>query len=180
MLPMFRRYSACVCEERKTIANRQEAADYCRALLAGWRNEHFYVLCLSADNRLLGRRLIAEGTLTEVAAYPRLVAETALNYNAHSVLLCHNHPSGVCQPSPEDLRLTRRMQTLLGQLDILLLDHIIVAGSDAYSFSQNGHLSMTHTEDSLIPPNGRSTMLPGSRKGKAASRSASAAGKDDP
>lgn len=180
MLPMFRRYSACVCEEHKTIRNRSEAAAYCKALLSGWRTEHFYVLCFSSDNHLLGQRLIAEGTLTEVAAYPRLVAETALNYNAHSVLLCHNHPSGLCQPSPEDIRTTHRMQAMLGHLDIILLDHIIVAGEDAYSLAQNNQLADTTLNvSSLIPPDGKSTMLPGSRRNKAASAKASAARKDN-
>ena len=94
MLPMFRRYSACVCEERQRITSRSEAAAYCQALLAGWRTERFYVICLSSAGQVLGRRKVAEGTLTEVLAYPRLVVETALSYNAHSVVLCHNHPSG--------------------------------------------------------------------------------------
>ena len=99
MLPMFRRYNACVCEERKRLVTRGEAQNYCRALMAGWRTERFYVLCLSVDNQLLGQRLVAEGTLAEVPAYPRTVVETALNYNAHSVVLCHNHPSGSASPS---------------------------------------------------------------------------------
>lgn len=140
MLPMFRRYSACVCEERKRISTRSEAESYCAALLAGHRSEHFYAICLSADNHLLGQRLIAEGTLTEVAAYPRLVVETVLNYNAHSVVLCHNHPSGVCLPSGDDIASTRRLTNLLAGLGVTVLDHVIVAGDETYSMSQNGDL----------------------------------------
>lgn len=146
MLPMFRRYSACVCEERKRISTRSEAENYCAALLAGQRTEHFYAICLSADNHLLGRRLIAKGTLTEVPAYPRLVVETALNYNAHSVVLCHNHPSGVCLPSGEDISSTRRLAGLLAGLGIALLDHVIVAGDETYSMSLNGDLNIAPTE----------------------------------
>lgn len=142
MLPMFRRYSACVCEERQRIASRSEAAAYCQALLAGWRTERFYVICLSSAGQVLGRRKVAEGTLTEVLAYPRLVVETALNYNAHSVVLCHNHPSGDPTASEDDVRTTRQLQQLLAALSITLLDHIIVAGESTYSMLQHGQLDM--------------------------------------
>ena len=173
MLPMFRRYSACVCEERSRISSRSEAETYCSALLAGLRTEHFYALCLSADNHLLGRRLIAEGTLTEVAAYPRLVVETALNYNAHSVVLCHNHPSGVCLPSQDDLTSTRRLMTLLNGLGIVLLDHMIVAGDQTYSMSQHGDLPyggrIEGQHGSLVPADGRSHLVAAAKaKGKKA------------
>lgn len=141
MLPIFRRYSACVCQEQQRISNRGEAQAYCKALLAGWRTERFYVLCLNADNQLLGQRLIAEGTLTEVPAYPRLVVETVLNYNAHSVIICHNHPGGSSEPSLDDVMTTLRLRDLLEGLNINLLDHLIVAGEEAYSMVQHGDLS---------------------------------------
>ena len=165
MLPVFRRYSACVCEERRRISNRREAEEYCAALLAGRRTEHFYTLCLSADNHLLGQRLIAEGTLTEVAAYPRLVVETALNYNAHSVILCHNHPSGVCIPSDDDISTTRRLMRLLAGLGITLLDHMIISGDQTYSMTQHGdlpyNLAVEGQEPSLIPADGQSHVVRG-------------------
>lgn len=141
MLPMFRRYSACVAEEMENLGSRTAACAYCKALLAGKRSECFYVLSLSSGGKLLGRRLIAEGTLTEVAAYPRAVAETALNHNAHSVILCHNHPGGACYPSDDDIRTSREMARILSGLGILLLDHIIVAGDRTYSMAQGGELN---------------------------------------
>lgn len=140
MLPLWRRYSACVLEEKKRIANRREAQEYCIALLAGRRTEHFYVISLSADSQVLGQRLVAEGSLTEVSAYPRIVAETALNYNAHSVILCHNHPGGAVQPSQADVDTTLGLQDILTALGVTLLDHIIVAGGEAYSMVQHGEL----------------------------------------
>lgn len=167
MLPVFRRYSACVCEERKRISNRREAESYCAALLAGHRTEHFYAICMSTDNQLLGQRLIAEGTLTEVAAYPRLVVETALNYNAHSVILCHNHPSGVCVPSDDDIATTRKLMRLLAGLGITLLDHVIVSGDQTYSMTQHGdlpyNLAVEGQESSLIPQDGQSHVVSGRR-----------------
>lgn len=141
MLPMFRRYAACVCAEKQRICNRTEASAYCKALLAGWRTEHFYAICLNAAGQVLGQRLIAEGSLSEVAAYPRLVVETALNYNAHSILLCHNHPSGVAMPSADDIDSSKHLMKVLNALHITLLDHIIVAGETTYSMAHHGELS---------------------------------------
>ena len=66
--------------------------------------------------------------------------ETALNYNAHSVLLSHNHPGGTCAPSPEDIASTKTLQRLLNGVGILVLDHIIVAGDRTYSMIQHGDI----------------------------------------
>ena len=139
-VPLFRRYQLCLCEERKRISSTREAEEWCAALLAGLRSERFYLISLSAGGRVLGSRLIAEGTLSEVPAYPRRCVEAALSHNAHSVLLCHNHPGGACSPSQADLDATRLMQRLLRDIGISLLDHIIVADGDTYSFAGHGLL----------------------------------------
>lgn len=140
MVPLFRRYQMYKNEERVILNNMNAARKYCLSLMAGRRTEHFYVLCFNTSCELLGQRLIAEGSLTEVSAYPRQVVETALNYNAHSVILCHNHPGGVLQPSADDIKTTRKIQLLLAGVDIRLMDHIIVAGNDTYSMTQRGDL----------------------------------------
>ena len=98
------------------------------------------MIALNAQCNVLGRRRISEGSLSEVSAYPRLVMETALNYNAHSVLLCHNHPGGTCAPSQEDIASTLQLQRLLNGVGILVLDHIIVAGSVTYSMIEHGDI----------------------------------------
>ena len=140
MIPLFREYQACIREEMKRISSREEAKRYCLSLLVGRRTERFYVLCLSGGHRLLGERLISVGNLSEVSAYPRQIVETALNYNAHAVVLCHNHPGGTLRPSKDDLETTRNIQTLLQGLGISLMDHIIVAGDETYSMVQHGDL----------------------------------------
>ncbi|MCH5287081.1 MAG: DNA repair protein RadC [Christensenellaceae bacterium] len=140
VIPLFRRYQACIREEQTRIGSREDAKTYSVSLLAGRRTERFYVLCLSAANKILGQRLISVGSLAEVSAYPRQVIETALNYNASSVILCHNHPGGTLRPSADDIAATRRIQAVLAELDIRLMDHIIVAGDDAYSMMQHGDL----------------------------------------
>lgn len=128
-------------EEPDRIGNSTEARMFCKSLLTGLRNEVFYVICLNAKCRVLGQRLISTGSLSEVNAYPRVVMETALNYNAHSVLLCHNHPGGTCGPSVEDIQSTQTLQRLLNGVGILVLDHIIVSENNCYSMIEHGDIT---------------------------------------
>ena len=107
ILPLFRRYSDEVNQVRSKLESRQVTLDYCRTMMAGYRREQFYVICLTADGSIICNRKVTEGTLSAVTAYPRLVLEAALNSNAHSVVLCHNHPGGVALPSEDDICTTR-------------------------------------------------------------------------
>ena len=143
IIPLFRKYQECLCAERKTLFRRVEAEKYCSALLAGLRSERFYVISVSTAVEVLGQRAVSEGSLNEVVAYPRLVVETALNYNAFGVILCHDHPGGVAEPSPDDVAVTQSIEAVLRHLGIRLIDHIIVAGGETYSMSLNGKLSCT-------------------------------------
>ena len=140
VVPLTRVWHRCAMEAPEKIGNSREAENYCLSILAGERTERFYVVSLNAKCNVLGRRKISEGSLSEVSAYPRMVMETALNYNAHSVLLCHNHPGGTCAPSPEDISSTLQLQRLLNGVGILVLDHIIVAGDKTYSMIQHGDI----------------------------------------
>lgn len=140
VVPLTRVWHRCAMESPVRIGNSREAESYCLSILAGERTERFYVVSLNAQCKVLGRRKISEGSLSEVSAYPRMVMETALNYNAHSVLLCHNHPGGTCAPSPEDITSTIQLQQLLNGVGILVLDHIIVANDKTYSMIQHGDI----------------------------------------
>ena len=140
VVPLTRVWNRCAMEVPERIGNSREAEKYCLSILAGCRNERFYVVALNAKCAVLGRRKISDGSLSEVSAYPRIVMETALNYNAHSVLLCHNHPGGTCAPSAEDIASTLQLQRLLNGVGILLLDHIIVANDSTYSMIQHGDI----------------------------------------
>ena len=140
VVPLTRVWHRCAMELPVRIGNSREAESYCLSILAGERTERFYVVSLNAQCKVLGRRKISEGSLSEVSAYPRMVMETALNYNAHSVLLCHNHPGGTCAPSPEDITSTIQLQQLLNGVGILVLDHIIVANDKTYSMIQHGDI----------------------------------------
>ena len=139
--PLARVWERANMDDPDRISNTREAEAYCRSLLLGERTEHFYVIGLNARCKLNGHQLISEGSLSEVSAYPRRVVETALNLNAHSVLLCHNHPGGTCAPSPEDITSTIQLQRVLNALGIMVLDHIIVAANSTYSMIQHGDIS---------------------------------------
>ena len=138
--PLAKVWERANMDDPERISNSREAEAYCRSLLLGERTEHFFVIGLNARCKVNGHQLISEGSLSEVSAYPRRVVETALNLNAHSVLLCHNHPGGTCAPSPEDITSTIQLQRVLKALGILLLDHVIVAANSTYSMVQHGDI----------------------------------------
>lgn len=102
--------------------------------------EVFAVLFLDSQNRLVAAEELFRGTLSQTAVYPREVARRALEHNAAAVILAHNHPSGVAEPSAADDALTRALKAALGQLDVPVLDHLIVAGNRCYSFAERGRL----------------------------------------
>ena len=136
MMPMFRRYERSVCDNTRKLAHFPEVRDYCYAMLMGYRKECFGVISLSTQMKVLGSRIVAEGVLTEVPAYPRLVVEAALNHNAFSVVLCHNHPGGNPQPSRADIDMTKLIQKTLHALGVGVVDHMIVADGQVYSMVQ--------------------------------------------
>ena len=138
--PLAKVWERANMDDPERISNSREAEAYCRSLLLGERTEHFFVIGLNARCKVNGHQLISEGSLSEVSAYPRRVVETALNLNAHSVLLCHNHPGGTCAPSPEDITSTIQLQRVLKALGILLLDHVIVAANSTYSMVQHADI----------------------------------------
>ena len=137
MVPLFRRYELCLCQQTQKLKHVKDVENYCRALLTGLRKERFYVICINAQMKVLGQRIIAEGDLSEVLAYPRLVVETALNQNAYGVILCHNHPGGEAIPSIGDVDVTVSLEALLAKLGMYLLDHVIVADGKTYSMVQH-------------------------------------------
>jgi len=139
-LPLARVCSRCEMDNTDQIANRRDLERYCKSLLLGKRVEEFWVICVNARCRFLGRQRISTGSLSEVSAYPRLVMEAVMTYNAHSVFFCHNHPGGTCAPSAEDIASTLQLQKLLRGVDVMVLDHMIIAGDTAYSMAQHGDI----------------------------------------
>jgi DNA repair protein RadC len=122
------------------VSSPDVAKDYLRTRLCDLQHEVFYVLFLDVKNRLIKSEEMFRGTLTHTSIYPREVVKAALRHNAAGVLLCHNHPSGVSDPSEADLRLTATLVQALGLINVRVLDHFIVAGQQVHSFAEHDQL----------------------------------------
>ena len=120
----------------------EKAKEYLIPLFADVKDkEHFYVFFMNVANEIIGKNLVFTGTTNEVHVYPREIAKAALFYNADSIILSHNHPSGINKPSFNDIEITRRVNRALKELNILVKDHIIVTGDgQAYSMVENGEI----------------------------------------
>lgn len=108
--------------------------------LAELEHEVFLALWLDSQNRLIEVEEIAKGTLTQTSVYPREVLKSALRVNAGAVIFAHNHPSAWAHPSHADELLTNNLKGALTLIDVRVLDHIIVAGTDTVSFAERGLL----------------------------------------
>jgi DNA repair protein RadC len=126
---------------RDTLSSPGKVRDWLRLRLASRPHEVFVALWLDAQNRLLKAEELFTGTLTQTSVYPREVVKAALANNAAAVILAHNHPSGIAEPSRADEMLTRSLKEALAMVDVRLLDHFIVAGNaPPLSFAERGLL----------------------------------------
>jgi len=112
--------------------------DYLRLVLGGRQQEVFVVLFLDAQNRLLASEELFHGTLTQTSVYPREVVKRALAHNAAVVILSHNHPSGLAEPSKADQMLTGALKQALALVDVRVLDHIVIGEQELVSFAERG------------------------------------------
>ena len=126
--------------EGEFMTSPSQTFDYFRLFYAGKKDrEHFAVMHLDSQHRVLECTVLFSGTIDGAAIYPREIVKAALHVNAAAVILAHNHPSGEPKPSTADKRITERIKDALALLDIRVLDHIIV-GDSCYSFAQSGEL----------------------------------------
>ena len=111
---------------------------YLRLQLGSEPAEHFAVLFLDSQHRAIAFERMFTGTLTQTNVYPREVARAALHHHAAAVVLAHNHPGGSAQPSRADEALTQQLKAALALVDVRVLDHIIVSGTEALSMAEKG------------------------------------------
>lgn len=138
---LFEAYQASRWDRQETFCSTQSAVSFLRARLGTQRNEVFCVLALDSQNRLIAVEEVQRGSVNRTAVFPRQVAEASLKHRATAVILAHNHPGGGPTPSAADRQLTKKLKHMLADLDIVVHDHIIVAGHDQYySFAENGGL----------------------------------------
>jgi len=112
--------------------------DYLQLLLRGRSQEVFMAIFLDAQHRVIAAEELFSGTLTQTSVYPREVVKRALHHNAAAVILAHNHPSGVAEPSQSDQALTDALKQSLSLVDVRVLDHFIVAAGACLSFAERG------------------------------------------
>lgn len=139
-LELGRRRQATQSLSRKSIQSSADVAGFLRHLLKDHSHEVFAVLFLNRANRVNHFEIISQGGITGTVADPRIIFKKALQEEAVSIILCHNHPSGNLKPSRADQDMTHKIKEASQFLDIKLLDHIIVSNEGYYSFADEGDL----------------------------------------
>lgn len=122
------------------LSSPNAVRDYLQLQLGERRNEVFGVLFLDNRNRVIRFEELFYGTIDGTSVHSRVVVQRALELNAAAVILCHNHPSGVAEPSQADEALTRRLKDTLSLIDVRVLDHFVVAAGEVVSFAERGLL----------------------------------------
>lgn len=122
------------------LENPDQVKAYLQLLIGSNQSESFVVLYLDVKLCLLGSEELFHGGLTHTKVYPREIVRQALRYNASAAILAHNHPSGVVNPSPNDIEMTQQLKDILASVEIRLLDHFIVGPTSCYSFIEHGLL----------------------------------------
>ncbi|MGL4597692.1 MAG: RadC family protein [Bacteroidia bacterium] len=139
-LELGRRRSTDLQKEELVIRSSTDAWQLMRPELEDLPYEEFWVLLLNRRNQLLHKKFISRGGMHSTLVDPKIIFNCALRHRASTIILCHNHPSGLPDPSESDKRLTRRMREGGVLLDISVSDHVIIGKHTFYSFSDQGLL----------------------------------------
>jgi DNA repair protein RadC len=138
VMEMARRALAQQLQQAPVFDSPAKVKDYLALELGGRAQEVFAVLFLDGRHRLLKLEALFHGSLTQTSVYPREVVKRALALNAGAVVLAHNHPSGVAEPSRADEFLTQTLKAALQLVDVRVLDHVIVGQGQVVSLAERG------------------------------------------
>ena len=133
-----RRSSEIILKEK--ITSSKDSFELLHGLVNDSQYEEFWIVLLNKANRIIKTVSISEGGISGTVADPKKIYKVALENNACSIILCHNHPSGNIRPSNDDIKLTRKLKDAGSMLDIQVLDHIIIGDDKYYSFADEGIL----------------------------------------
>ena len=139
-LELGRRRQASMPLDKSVVSSSSDIARYLQTKLKDYRHEVFAVIFLNRANKVNHFEIVSEGGITGTIADPRVILRKALEADAVSIILCHNHPSGSLKPSRDDEKLTAKIKEAAKFLDIAVLDHIIVSEDGYYSFADEGLL----------------------------------------
>ncbi|MDH5436615.1 MAG: DNA repair protein RadC [Gammaproteobacteria bacterium] len=140
VLEMARRHLYETLQRGDTLNSPEATSHYLTARLRDLPHEVFACLYLDNRHRVIHCEELFRGTLSGASVHPREVVKQALGYNAAALILAHNHPSGVSEPSEADKHLTKRLKEALALVDIRVLDHLVIGDGPAYSFAEYGLL----------------------------------------
>ena len=140
VLEMGRRHLAEGLRRDSALESPQQVRDYLKARLRHEPHEVFACLFLDTRHRVLAFEALFHGTIDGASVYPRQVVKRALAHNAAAIILTHNHPSGVAEPSQADRLLTKRLKEALALVDVRVLDHFIVGEGEPISMAEYGWL----------------------------------------
>lgn len=139
-LELGRRRHASAALEKPVVKSSKEIAQYLQTTLKDYTYEVFAVVFLNRANKINHFEIISKGGITGTVADPRVILKKALEEDATSIVLCHNHPSGSLKPSRADEELTKKIKEAAAYFDIKIIDHIIVSEDGFYSFADDGIL----------------------------------------
>ena len=127
-------------DRAKKVASSFDTFEILKPYFDGLTTEHFYIMLVNRANRVIKIEKISEGGVSGTVVDPKMVFYHALMNKASGLILAHNHPSQNCRPSESDLKLTQRLKEGGNLLEISILDHIIFAGNNHYSFADEGKI----------------------------------------
>ncbi|MEK7323358.1 MAG: DNA repair protein RadC [Pseudomonadota bacterium] len=140
VLEMGRRHLFDTLKRGEALGNPDDTRRFLQARLRHYPYEVFACLFLDNRHRVIEFQELFRGTIDGASVYPREVVRQALAVNAAAVILAHNHPSGVAEPSNADYQLTRRLREALGLVDIRVLDHLVIGDGQTVSLAERGEL----------------------------------------
>ena len=139
-LALAERYLACPLERQAVFGASSDVRRYLQQRLGGYPREVFGALFLDNQHRLIAFREMFLGTIDCASVHPREVVRETLALNAAALILAHNHPSGVAEPSGSDIKITDRLRQALGLIDVRVLDHVVVGPDSTVSMAERGLL----------------------------------------
>lgn len=139
-LELGKRRKESEIKNKSKITGSKDAADYFQPMLGDLNHEEFWILLLDRGNKIMDSFRVSEGGISGTVIDVRKILKVAIEKQASSIILCHNHPSGTLQASDADLKITRKIVDAAKIMDISVLDHVIIGNDKYYSFADEGML----------------------------------------
>lgn len=139
-LEMSQRHNREAIAQQSAMTHPAQVKEYVQARLHTCTNEVFAVLFLDNQHHVIAFEELFFGTINSSSVHPRVVVQRSLHHNAAAVIVTHNHPSGVAEPSPSDISITATLKAALNLIDVRLLDHLVVAAQEVVSLAERGQI----------------------------------------